>query len=515
MDAETTKGPAFTNAGQDLELLKAALDASGSGIVITNNRLHDNPIIYCNKAFLKMTGYKPEEIIGHNCRFMQSNDRDQPERTKLKDAVTKGEEVSVEIRNYKRNGDLFWNELYISPVRSSNGEVTHFVGVQHDITQRKQTEQDLAQQRNQFEKKTNKRAESLKQTLEYLDSIIQTVRESLLVLDANYKVLTVNEHFLRTFKATRAETLGNRLFELGNGQWNIPALKDLLEKILPTSNPVLDFKVDHDFPRIGRKIMLLNAHQVELAGAYKDRILLAIEDVTDRSSVEQRKDDFLSIASHELKTPLTTIKGYVQVLERLLHPESSDKVKEVVKKTEIQLDRLNRLVAELLDVSRIQSGKLEIHREPFNFTEMVHDAVQGIQSTTSTHRIDVKGTAVDSFCGDESQLTQVVSNLVNNAIKYSPKADLVQVHLSAMGDFLKFSVTDQGLGISKDDQQKVFERFYRADKIQKYFPGMGIGLYISEQIIKQHGGVLWVDSEESKGSTFSFTLPLIHKTDES
>jgi len=192
--------------------------------------------------------------------------------------------------------------MYVSPIKNSEGAVDYFIGVQNDISRRKSAEEELRTNQAKLEQRVIERTQSLKENEEYLASIVQTVRESLIVLTPDYKVITVNDHFIRTFKVSKEETEGKSLFELGNGQWNIPELKHLLQQILPTNNPVIDFEVSHDFPHIGRKLMLLNAHRIELEGHYKDRILLAIEDITERRAIEQRKDDFLSIASHELKT---------------------------------------------------------------------------------------------------------------------------------------------------------------------------------------------------------------------
>ncbi|TWR31557.1 PAS domain S-box protein [Mucilaginibacter pallidiroseus] len=499
-----------TGSTESLELLKAALDSSVSGIIITDNRLPDNPIVYCNASFERISGYSRPEIIGHNCRFLQARDRKQPERQMLKEAIVEGKTVNVEIRNYTKDGTLFWNELYVSPIKNAEGQVTHFVGVQHDVTRRKNAEHTLRNERELIEQTVKQRTLSLEQTREYLESIIQTVRESLLVLDAEFRVMTANQHFLKTFKVDRSETIGQNLFNLGNGQWDIDRLKELLNDILPTNNPVLDFEVEHDFPHIGRKLMLLNAYRIELEGEFKDRILLSIEDITERRAIEVRKDDFLSVASHELKTPLTTVKGYVQVINHMLSEQSGDKLKEIVGKTSTQIDRLNKLIAELLDVSKIQSGNLEIHRDVFDFDKMVKEVIENIQSVSPNHTIKLSGATNVTYSGDESQLTQVISNLLSNAIKYSPDHQEISVYLSVISGYLKFSVSDQGLGINQNDQAKIFERFYRVSNIQKKYPGMGIGLYVCEQIIKQHKGDLWVDSEENKGSTFSFTLPLLN-----
>jgi PAS domain S-box-containing protein len=458
-----------------------------------------------------MTGYTRSEVIGHNCRLLQRDDRNQEVRFVLKEAIRNGNDCCVEIRNYRKNGELFWNELYMSAIKDENAVITHFVGVQNDVTRRKKAEQELKMQQDLMEKRIAERTQILKDSEDYLSSIIQTVRESLIVLDPKFNVLSTNDHFLRTFKVNIEDTVGKHLYNLGNGQWNIPKLKELLVSILPTNNPVENFEVEHDFPYIGRKLMLLNAHRVELQGHYKNRILLAIEDITDRREIERRKDDFLSIASHELKTPLTTIKGYVQVLERLMPENASDKYKSVMVKTASHIDRLNNLIAELLDVSRIQTGNIEVHRSSFDFDKMVAETVEAMQLASVGPEIAIRGSIGMDYYGDETHIVQVITNLLSNAIKYAPDSKEVVIHLSLVSDYIKVSVMDTGMGISYEDQKRIFERFYRVSEIQQRFPGMGIGLYLCDQIVKTHGGTLWVDSEKGQGSTFSFTLPLNKK----
>lgn len=492
----------------DFALLTKALDASYSGIIITDNLQPDNPIIYCNAAFENISGYLRSEIIGHNCRFLQRADRSQRERSVIRDAITKGQPCTVEIRNYRKNGDLFWNELFISPIMGKDGRVENYIGVQNDITQRKRAEQDLRSQQEQMEKQIADRTRELRESEAFLSSIIQTVRESLLVLDPDFKVVSANDHFIKTFKVTREETVGTRLYDLGNHQWDIPELRRLLTDILPTNNPVEDFEVEHDFPHIGRKLMLLNAHRVELEGQYKDQILIAIEDITERREVERRKDDFLSIASHELKTPLTTIKGYIQAMERMAPKGLDGRFSTFLSKTSKYLDRLNNLIAELLDVSRIQTGNLELHKAPLDFDKLVEETVEALQTATHSHRIVIGGASGALVTADESHIVQVLHNLLSNAIKYAPGSETVNVYISRVSNYVKLSVTDSGMGISTEDQKKIFERFFRAGDIQQRFPGMGIGLYVCEQIIKDHQGTLWVESEKGRGSTFSFTLPI-------
>lgn len=495
----------------DQSLLLLALDASISGIIITDNHLPDNPIIYCNKAFEKMTGYAHEDIMGRNCRFLQGNDRDQSGRAVLRAAVEKGESVIVVLRNYKKDGTLFWNELYMSPVYEGGDGIRYFIGVQNDVTRRKQAEQEVMDQQAHLEERISERTRQLSENEEYLNSIIETVRESLLVLDHSLNVLGANRSFFRTFQVSAAETVGRKLYDLGDGQWDIPALSALLEQVLPTNNPVLDFEVEYNFPRIGRKQMLLNAYQVEHQGQYKDRILLAIEDITARKSAEQRKDEFLSIASHELKTPLTVIRGYQDLLLSFPEEEVSGRARTILEKAARSAERLNKLTSALLDVSRIQNGRMELQREPVLLDSIVSEAAELIaHATGGSHKITVEGRTDRLIEVDRERLLQVVSNLLSNAIKYSPGKTGVLIKLSQSENLVKCSITDQGIGIAAADQSLIFDRFFRASAHKQMFPGMGVGLYVCQQVIKAHQGTIWIEGSNAHGTTFSFTIPFKH-----
>jgi signal transduction histidine kinase len=259
--------------------------------------------------------------------------------------------------------------------------------------------------------------------------------------------------------------------------------------------------------------MLLNAFHIEFEGQYKDRILIAIEDITEKREQDLRKDDFLTIASHELRTPLTTIKGLSQILVRLSSEYKDPTYISTLDKITTYIERLNGLIATLLDTSKIQSGNIELHMEPLEIDKTIQDAIENMRSAVPESNIQYSGFTDCMVIGDELQVIQVVNNLLSNAIKYSPNSKNVEVNIDKVANFVKICVRDYGIGINYEDKLKIFERFFRVRGIQKKFPGLGIGLYISHQIIINHGGTLWVESELGEGSTFSFTLPILNNNE--
>ncbi|MBI2020499.1 MASE1 domain-containing protein [Candidatus Daviesbacteria bacterium] len=236
-------------------------------------------------------------------------------------------------------------------------------------------------------------------------------------------------------------------------------------------------------------------------------IVVNFRDVTERKEVEERKDEFISIASHELRTPLATVKGYTQILGQLLQSKD-DKLTGYISKMAGQIDRLTKLVADLLDVSQIQAGKLELHKSKFNMDSLVSEVVDNLQLTTQ-HRILFQPDGQAKIYADKDRISEVLINLMTNAIKYSPRSDKILVRVNSDTSHVNISVQDFGIGISKKHISHLFERFFRAEnRIRSSFSGLGLGLYISQRIIKRHGGEIKADSIKGQGSTFTVNLPI-------
>lgn len=221
------------------------------------------------------------------------------------------------------------------------------------------------------------------------------------------------------------------------------------------------------------------------------------------------RDDFISVASHELKTPVTSVKMFTQVLRHHSEQIGDYKAVDHLSKMDKQLNKLTELIYNLLNISKIQAGRMEFNYERFNFDKSVKEVVEVLQQSAPKHILTVQGATKKDIMGDEERIGQVINNLVSNAVKYSPKANKIVISLSSNKDNVKVTVQDFGIGMEKGHFKRIFERFYRVyDTTDKTFPGLGIGLYISSEIIKRHGGKFWVDSTIGKGSVFYFTLPV-------
>lgn len=255
-----------------------------------------------------------------------------------------------------------------------------------------------------------------------------------------------------------------------------------------------------------------NTSDVTIAEELAHRASIAIENArlySDSQKAISLRDEFISVASHELKTPVTSVKMFTQVLKHHSEQIGDTKAIQYLSTMDKQLNKLTELIYDLLNISKIQAGRMEYNLKVFNFDTSIKDIVDVLQQSAGNHKIIVKGETKKKIKGDEERIGQVVNNLVSNAIKYSPKAKEIIIHLTSDKESVTVGIQDFGVGMEKEHLVRIFERFYRVyDTNDKTFPGLGIGLYISAEIVKRHGGKLWVDSNLGKGSTFYFTLPV-------
>ena len=260
--------------------------------------------------------------------------------------------------------------------------------------------------------------------------------------------------------------------------------------------------------------------QIREGQEYKTRVEVIGKDEISILSIEfnnlmdevvkshQKKDEFIGIASHELKTPLTSVKLYLETLARMDHEQT---IKSFILKAKDGVNKLHSLILDLLDVSKIQSGQLQLNLREIELEKLIEECTNDAQMNTSRHIIvrnfETENTIV---LADKDRLEQVVINLLSNAIKYSPEGKDIIVQTKFVNADVRVSIKDSGIGIAKSEHRKIFERFYRATGDNSVVSGFGLGLYICSQIIERHMGNIWVDSEKGAGSTFYFQIPIVN-----
>jgi len=299
--------------------------------------------------------------------------------------------------------------------------------------------------------------------------------------------------------------------------------------------PDFEFEVDKNAYKIEMGLGLprslkLDDGKINLLKAYFDASspLNAYEEIKNKNSqlnrltieqekeiqivreLDERKKEFISIASHELKTPITVIKAYTQML-RLLKTEYSEKVGKLVEKLEAQTNKLSLLAYQLMDVSKLEHGSLQYDMTRVDLNSFLNETVSMLSSVHSHNKIDLRLGRKCIAMADPLRLEQVFTNLIGNASKYSAKGSVIKIDttISDEGDLVVIKVSDSGMGMSDDGVAKIFEKFYRMDEVAVTHPGLGMGLYITSKIVSDHGGKIWVESVQNVGSNFFFTMPLI------
>lgn len=237
------------------------------------------------------------------------------------------------------------------------------------------------------------------------------------------------------------------------------------------------------------------------------RILGTVLDITVFKLLVQQKDDFISIASHELKTPITTLNASLQLLDKMRHSATSDIFTKMLSQSRRSMERIKTLVDDLLNVGRVQQGELPLNKTVFTLSQLLNSCCNPI-SVAGKHHFHIVGDKEVRVYADEQRIDQVIVNLVNNAVKYAPNSKNISLAIEKQDDMVKVSVIDYGAGIETEKLQYLFQRYYRINATGNHTSGLGLGLYISAEIIKRHGGEIGVESTLGKGSTFWFTLPL-------
>ncbi len=363
----------------------------------------------------------------------------------------------------------------------------------------------------------------------YAQDIVDTVREPLLILDTTLRVQSGNRAFYHTFKVSPEETENRLIYELGNGQWDIPALRTLLEDIVPTSSVFNDFELVHDFPELGRRVMLLNARKLQ-AGHHGELVVLAMEDVTERRRAEeeaiaakeaseaanQTKSMFLANMSHELRTPLNAIVGYSEMLQEEATEQGLDSFAVDLDKIHTSGTQLLGLINDILDLSKIEAGKMELFLETFDLNALIDDVAATISPMVKKNenvlRIE-RSADLGGMRADQAKVRQALFNLLSNAAKFTHQGtvtlDAIRERMDG-SEWIVFRVVDTGIGLSPEKLLRLFQDFTQADaSTTRKFGGTGLGLALTRRFCQMMGGDVTVYSVDGAGSTFTIKLPAV------
>jgi len=493
--------------------LAAVVNTSVDGIIGKNLQGY---IISWNKAAERIYGYTEKEVIGKNISLLAPPGYEEEMRSQV-EKLQAGELLeNHETKRIRKDGVVIDVSLTLSAIRDESGVMYGVTAIMHDVTEQK-------------------KARQLMIVSEYSDSIINTVREPLIVLDQDLRVVTVSRSFYDVFKVKPEETVGQLIYDLGNKQWDIPKLRELLETILPQKATFDNYEVEHDFSTIGRRIMLLNARQIKRVLGKERIILLAIEDITARREIEnglktaheelkglaaelkrtaQVKSEFLANMSHELRTPLNSINGFSEVLSDETFGPLNEKQKRYVNNVLTSGKHLLALINQILDMAKLEAGKMKLALSNLPMKSLLNEFSLLVADMVSKKKLHMALEIADDLPdieADDLKVKEIIYNLLSNAVKYTPEDGEIGMRARKAGPEIEIVVWDTGIGIAPENREKIFEGFFRVDTpYSRVTEGTGRGLPLSKKLVELHGGKLSVESAGlNKGTSVRFTLPVL------
>jgi PAS domain S-box-containing protein len=360
---------------------------------------------------------------------------------------------------------------------------------------------------------------TLKSTDHTFRILVEKMQEGAITLNKDGLILYCNPCFADLTKVSIDKIIGkpfdyfikgytpDRLASMTiNGKLNDYKMEDILLALDGTQIPVLLSFTNLDLEDGTALSIICTDLTTQKAAQQKEA------DINAQKKVIKQKDEFMSIASHELKTPLTSLKAYLQLMSRDNNYDLPLTFKNFMGKAELALNRLHTLVDDLLDASKIQAGKLNFHRTIVDINKLIENCTENASHIFQNYEIGCSYTNNLQVLGNLERLEQVVMNLINNAVKYSPVNKKISVSAKSEGKFIRISVLDHGIGMNEDQQEKIFDRFYRVNNNNHTVGGLGMGLYISKEIVKEHNGIIQVQSNLNQGSTFHIILPAVNTT---
>jgi len=497
-----------------------------------------------NKTAEKMFGYTEEEMIGESIMRIIPRAR-WGEEDLIIGKIRRGEAVEhyETYRLTKYNVEIPLS-LTISPVRNSRGEIIGASKIARNIAKQKEADDQLQRYANNLEtlNTINKVISEKLDVQEILQIVTDITTEAtgaafgaffynkLDEQGESYMLFTLSgapreafekfgmprntgvfhptfsgEGIVRSDDITKDPRYGKTPPHYGQPKGHLPVVSYLAAPVIAKSGQVIG-GLFYGHPEAGR----FTVHHESLLASVAPQAAITLENAKLYQEVQKlnsKKDEFIGLASHELKTPITSLKGYLQIIDRRI--ANTDTNKSFIEKALVQINKLSVLISDLLDVSKIETGQLPLSFTGFDLLALVKEVTEVMQYSSKTHKLvlDVKADML-LVTADRQRIEQVIINLISNAVKYSPGTDRINITVSKNNDKALVSVQDFGLGIKKEQQQRIFNRFYRVEDMAAHISGLGIGLFISNEIVTRHNGKLWVESSAGKGSTFFFEIPV-------
>lgn len=490
---------------EKLRLLESVVVNTNDAVIVTEAEPIDEPgprILYVNRAFTKITGYQPEEVIGKTPRILQGPKTDQKELNRVRNALARWEPVTVEVINYRKDGSEFWNELSLVPVANKGGFYTHWIAVQRDTTERKRVEQALRQSEEQFR------------------TLIENTIDIILILDPGGGIRYVNSAVKKVLGYTVTDLLDQNIENFIHQEDWLTSCNRLTNIV---QSPEISRPIEFRFRHVDQSWRVLEAISQPFADSSMTQYrMVNARDITERKRLNETrlalerekelnslKTRFFSMVSHEFRTPLSTVLAAAQVLEHSLD-NSETVVKSLRNLHRIQdsVKNMVKLIDDILTINRAEMGKLACNPRPLNLEFYCQDFLEEIQLSA-----DPLHTFIFASKGQERKIPldanlfrSILSNLVTNAMKYSPQGGKIWLGLEFGAKDVQIKVRDEGIGILPEDQAHLFEPFHRGKNVRSV-PGTGLGLIVVKKCVDLHHGTFELTSEAGQGTTCIVTLP--------
>lgn len=502
---EAAERQARRAAEEQVSKLSRALEQSASLVMITDT---DGVIEYINPAFTHITGYTPYELIGVHSRVLQSGVTPKTVYDDMWRTILAGNTWRSELQNKKKNGELYWTEITVSAVRNIAGEIVQFLSVQEDVSERKRLEEELRQHNEQLEQMVQQRTRELQQAKDEIELILDSATDAIALAQPNGDIRAQNPSFTALFGETVSKNIERILWAALDEQHMSTVGNALIKTIYERTHQQVEARISI---ADGTSCDVhLAFSPVPLDNSNRPGILVSVHDITEMKEIERFKERFVADAVHDLATPIAGLSTRLYLLKK-----SPERMGDHLRALDNQVEHLRQLLNDLRTLSQLDRGRLSLSPEQCDINQLarrVFDTYEPVAINKQQNiELNIDGTLPEVQL-DGRLIERVLVNLVSNAINYTPKGKTVRIRTARQEDKLVLSVSDEGIGISKDELPHIFDRFYRTDRARKTADGTGLGLAITKQIVDMHTGTIHIASEVEKGTIITIYLPLVSES---